>query len=58
MTASFGNVLLVFSRIGADGALQKPLDSANLREAEQFLAEADEATLRQFLSDATRWGQG
>jgi hypothetical protein len=55
MEASFGNVLMIFSRIGADGAMKKPLDSANLHEAEQLLAEADEATLRRLLSDAVPW---
>ncbi|HEX7325086.1 MAG TPA: hypothetical protein VF292_07010 [Rhodanobacteraceae bacterium] len=55
MQASFGNVLMVFSRIGGDGALKKPLDAANLPEAEQLLADADEPTLRGLLADAVPW---
>lgn len=38
MEASFGNTLLVFSRIGSDAVLHKPLDTANFHEAEQLLA--------------------
>lgn len=55
MAASFGNVLLVFSRIGAEGVLHSPLDSANFHEAEQLLAEADEARLRLLLAEAKPW---
>lgn len=56
MEASFGNVLMIFSRIGADGVLHKPLASANFSEAEQLLAEADETHLRELLAEATPWG--
>ena len=52
MEASFGNVLLVFTRIGAEGVLQCPLDSANFHEAERWLAEAGEERLGALLAAA------
>jgi hypothetical protein len=56
LEASFGNVLLIFSRIGGEGVLHKTLDTANYREAEQWLAGADEAALRGMLDKAEPWG--
>ena len=55
LEASFGNVLAIFSRIGADGVLHAPLNAANFHEAEQWLADADEAQLRSLLAAATPW---
>jgi len=55
MEASFGNVLLVFTRIGTEGVLRAPLDSANFHEAEGWLAEAGENRLRELLADAKPW---
>ena len=55
MEASFGNVLLIFSRIGSEGVLHKALDSANYHEAEMFLAGADEAGLQALLAEAEPW---
>ncbi|HET7561124.1 MAG TPA: hypothetical protein VFJ87_01950 [Rhodanobacteraceae bacterium] len=55
MEASFGNVLLIFSQIGGAGVLHKPLDTANVSEAAQLLADADEDTLRRFLAEAKPW---
>lgn len=55
MEASFGNVLMIFSRIGGEGVLHKPLDTANVSEAGQLLADADEATLRGLLAEAKPW---
>lgn len=55
MEASFGNVLMVFSRIGADGVLCKALDTANFGEAQTLLADADEARLRELLAEAKPW---
>ncbi len=52
MEASFGNVLLIFSRIGAEGVLYKALDTANYHEAETFLAAADEVRLHSLLAEA------
>lgn len=57
MEASFGNVLMVFSRIGDDGVFKKPLAAANLGEAEQLLADADTSTLRGLLEEAEPWVQ-
>jgi hypothetical protein len=48
--------LLIFSRIGGEGVLHKTLDTANYREAEQWLAGADEAALRGMLDKAEPWG--
>lgn len=55
LEASFGNVLIVFSRIGGEGVLHKTLDTANYREAEQWLAAADETRLRSMLAEAQPW---
>lgn len=56
LEASFGNVLVIFSRIGGDGVLHAPLDSANFHEAEQLLADADVTQLRSLLASAKPWG--
>ena len=56
LEASFGNVMLVFSRIGGAGVLQETLDTANYHEAEQWLAGSDDATLRTRLAEAKPWG--
>lgn len=55
MEASFGNVLLVFTRIGAEGVLRTQLDSANFHEAQGWLAEAGEDRLRGLLKQAIPW---
>lgn len=55
MEASFGNVLMIFSRIGDDGVLHHPLPAPSMRAAEQLLADADEAKLREYLASATPW---
>lgn len=55
MEASFGNILLIFSAIGAEGALGKSLSAANFQEAERMLADADEASLRTLLAEAKPW---
>jgi hypothetical protein len=55
MEASFGNVLLIFSRIGGEGVLHETLDIANYREAEQWLAGLDPDRLRTLLQDARPW---
>jgi len=55
LEASFGNVMLIFSRIGGEGVLQKMLDTANYREAEQWLAGSDEAALCAMLGEAKPW---
>ncbi len=56
MEASFGNVLLIFTRIGGEGVLQRPLETANMQEAQQLLADAGESRLRTLLADAQPWG--
>jgi hypothetical protein len=56
LEASFGNVMLIFSRIGGEGVLHKTLDTANYGEAEQWLAGSDDAALRALLAEAKPWG--
>ncbi|HEX5354531.1 MAG TPA: hypothetical protein VFW60_10665 [Rhodanobacteraceae bacterium] len=55
LEASFGNILVIFSRIGGDGVLHKTLQADNYHEAEQLLAESDEARLRTMLAEAEPW---
>lgn len=55
LEASFGNVLVIFSRIGGDGVLHAALDSANFHEAEQLLADASVTQLRGLLAGAKPW---
>lgn len=55
LEASFGNVLMVFTRIGADGAQRTLLDTANFSEAERLLADASEDRLRELLAGAEPW---
>lgn len=55
MEASFGNVIAIFSRIGGEGALRAPLNAPSMRAAEQLLADADEAWLRELLAQAKPW---
>lgn len=55
LEASYGTIMLVFSRIGAGDILQTLLDATHLRDAEQMLASADEARLRQLLTEAAPW---
>lgn len=53
--ASFGNVLMIFSRIGADGVRHVALETANVAEAEAMLAEIDDTRLRELLKQAKPW---
>jgi hypothetical protein len=55
LEASFGNVLLIFSRIGDTGVLHAPLEAANFHEAEQWLAAADPEELQKRLAGAKPW---
>lgn len=55
LEASFGNVMLVFSRIGGEGVLRKTLDTANYDEAQQWLAGADASALQALLAEAEPW---
>ncbi len=55
LEASFGSVMLIFSRIGGGGVLHAPLDTANFSEAEQWLAGADEGALKDWLTKAEPW---
>ena len=56
LAASFGNTMLIFSRIGGEGVLRKTLEAANYGEAEQWLAGADDTALRALLAEAVPWG--
>ena len=55
LEASFGNVLLIFSRIGGEGVLHKTLDTPNYHEAEQWLASSDDTALCALLAEAEPW---
>ncbi|HXE78657.1 MAG TPA: hypothetical protein VN614_10480 [Rhodanobacter sp.] len=57
---SFGDVVLVFGRIGGDQVLMRSMgtEAANFGEAEQVLAKLDEAGLRAMLTEARPWSQG
>lgn len=57
MDASYGDVLLIFGRIGGAEVLQAPLgaEAANIAEAEQFVEALDEEGLRGFLAKASPW---
>lgn len=57
MEASYGNIMLIFSRNGIDDIRQTLLGAAHLREAENMLADADETALRKLLSEADPWGR-
>ena len=52
LDASWGNAVLVFSRLGATEVLKAELHAANLAQAEQMLAGMDEAALRSALTEA------
>ncbi|MEO6972398.1 MAG: hypothetical protein ABI135_03115 [Rhodoferax sp.] len=55
LEASYGTMLVIFSRIGGDEVLKNTIDAASLPEAEQWLAEMDEAGLRTTLVEAVPW---
>lgn len=55
MEASFGNILLVFTPIGAEGVFRTLLDTPNFSEAERMLTDADDARLRALLAGAEPW---
>ncbi len=55
LEASYGTVLVVFSRDGGDEVLKNELDATHLMEAEQWLSEMDETGLRATLAGAVPW---
>lgn len=55
LEGSFGDVLVIFSRIGRDETRQNSLDAINISEAEQWLDGIDEAGLKAALTDAVPW---
>ncbi|MEO8993620.1 MAG: hypothetical protein ABI299_03445 [Rhodanobacter sp.] len=57
MDASYGEVLLIFGRIGGPEVLQASLaaEAANVAEAEQFVEALDEDGLRRLLAKASPW---
>jgi len=54
---SFGDVVLVFGRIGGDQVLVRSMrpEAANFGEAEQVLAKLDEGSLQAMLAEARPW---
>ena len=55
LDASYGIMLVIFSRVGGDEVLKNELDAASLFDAEQMLAAMDEASLRATLLEAVPW---
>ena len=55
LEASYGIMLVIFSRTGSDEVLKNELDAASLLDAEQLLADMDEAGLRATLVEAVPW---
>ena len=55
LDASYGIMLVIFSRVGSDEVLKNELDAASLFDAEQMLASMDEASLRATLLEAVPW---
>ncbi|QXL85592.1 hypothetical protein [Comamonas sp. NLF-1-9] len=55
MYASYGQMLLVFSRMDGHDILQKQMFADTLPQAEDELAQLDEAALRQWLAEAQPW---
>lgn len=56
LEASYGAVLVIFSRDGGGEVLKNELDVPHLMEAQQLLADMDEAALRAALAGAVPWG--
>ncbi len=52
LDASYGGVMLVFSRLGSTDVLKGDLYAADLAEAREMLAAMDEAELRTHLAQA------
>lgn len=57
MDASYGEVLLIFGRIGGTEVLQVSLgaEAANVAEAQLFVEALDESGLRGLLAKASPW---
>lgn len=57
MEGSYGDVALMFGRLGGGEVLQRTLaaEAANFAQAEALMAQLDEAGLRAFLAEATVW---
>ena len=55
LQASYGTVLVIFSRMDSDEVLKNTLDAVNLFDAEKLLADMDEAGLRAALAGAVPW---
>lgn len=53
--ASYGQMLLVFSRLQGGDILQKQMLADTLPQAEDELAQLDDAALRAWLKDAQPW---
>ncbi|HEX7339533.1 MAG TPA: hypothetical protein VF271_06310 [Rhodanobacteraceae bacterium] len=55
MDGSYGNILLMFTRLGADDTRQRVFDADCLADAEQALAATDDAGLRKLLATSEPW---
>ena len=57
MDGSYGSVELIFGRVDGSEVLHRALDTqvTNVGQAEQLVADLDEAGLRAYLAEATPW---
>ncbi len=55
LEASYGAFLVIFSRAGGDEVLKNEFEATSLLEAEQLLAQMDEAGVRAALAGAVPW---
>lgn len=55
MYASYGQMLLIFSRMDGGDILQKQMAADTLPQAEEELTALDEATLLEWFKDAQPW---
>ena len=55
LEASYGNTLVVFSRLGDDVVRKAVLNAENMRLAEQQLLHMDESQLRGLLAESVPW---
>lgn len=55
LDASYGNTLVVFSRLGNGTIRKTALNAENMRLAEQQLMQMDESQLRSLLAESVPW---
>ena len=58
LSASYGNVMLIFSPLYGDDTRQQPMPVEDMAEAEAQLAALDEGELRSLLAQSQPWDPG